>query len=267
MTIFRALPALLLVACTAADTPPVAGASIPLGRLVDLTHAFDSATVYWPTAPGFELEVDFAGETPGGWHYEANTFRSAEHGGTHLDAPNHFAAGQRSVDQVPLEQLIAPGVVIDITEAAAADRDYLVSREDFARWEAKHGPLPDGVIVLLRTGFASRWPDRVTYMGTDARGPEAVPLLHFPGLDPAAAEWLVAERRIAAIGIDTPSIDRGQSADFRAHRILFARDIPAFENVADMRELPAQGFHIVALPMKIAKGSGGPLRIVAILPN
>ncbi len=269
MTILRAVPIvlLLLLACRPAQPDPARGGSIPVGRFVDLTHAFDSSTVYWPTAPGFALEVDFAGETEGGWHYEANTFRSAEHGGTHLDAPNHFAAGQRSVDAIPLEQLIAPGIVIDVEAAASADADYLVSREDLERWEATHGRIPDGVIVLLRTGFARHWPDRIRYMGTDERGAAAVAKLHFPGLDPAAAEWLLTARRIAAIGIDTPSIDRGQSPDFRAHRMLSASNIPAFENVGDMSALPPRGFHVLALPMKIAHGSGGPLRIVAVLPH
>ncbi len=267
MTFLRLVPAALLMACGTAEPVPTPGASPFTGRLIDLTHAYDSSTIYWPTAPGFELAVDFAGETEGGWHYEANTFRSAEHGGTHLDAPNHFATGKRSADRIPLEQLVAPGIVIDVTAASEADADYVVSREDFARWEQAHGAIPEGVIVLLRTGFARRWPDRVRYMGTDERGPAAVAKLHFPGLDPAAAEWLVAERRIAAIGIDTPSIDRGQSTDFLAHRILFARDIPAFENVGDMAALPAKGFHVLALPMKIAGGSGGPLRIVAVVPQ
>jgi kynurenine formamidase len=204
--------------------------------------------------------------TEGGWYYEANTFRTAEHGGTHLDAPIHFAANRHHADEIPLERLMGPAVVIDISSQASSDRDYQVSVADFEAWEARNGRLPDGVIVLLRTGFGRFWPDREAYMGTAERGPEAVKSLHFPGLEPEAARWLVAEREIHAIGLDTPSIDHGQSADFESHRILFERNIPAFENVANLSGLPERGFHVIALPMKIRGGSGGPLRIVAIVP-
>ena len=241
---------------------PVANAE---QRLVDLTHAFDESTVYWPTADGFELSIDFRGTTDGGWHYEANTIRTSEHGGTHLDAPIHFADGSWHTEEIPLDRLIGPGIVIDAELSSVANRDYLVTVRDFERWEARHGRVPEGAIVLLRTGFARFWPDREAYMGTAKRGQEAVADLSFPGLDPAAARWLVDERAIHAIGIDTPSIDHGPSKDFMAHRILFAANIPAFENVGDMSGLPPVGFEVIALPMKIRGGSGGPLRIVARL--
>lgn len=236
-------------------------------RLVDLTHAYDENTVYWPTADGFELEVDFRGETEGGYHYEANTLRTAEHGGTHLDAPIHFAAGREHVDEISLERLVGPAILVDVETAAESDRDYQVSVADFEAWERRHGRIPDGSIVLLRTGFARHWPDRERYMGTAERGAAAVAKLHFPGLAPAAARWLVQERDIAAIGLDTPSIDHGPSQDFMAHRILFEENIPAFENVASMEGLPETGFEVIALPMKIRGGSGGPLRIIAVLPS
>lgn len=236
------------------------------GTVIDLTHAFDAETVYWPTASGFEFNSDFRGITEGGWYYEANTVCTAEHGGTHLDAPIHFAAGRWHTDEIPLDRLIGPAVVVDVIAQAAADRDYQVSIADLEAWEAANGRLPDGIIVLLRTGYGAFWPDRVAYMGTAARGAEAVAQLHFPGLHPDAARWLVEQRRIHSIGIDTPSIDRGQSAGFESHRILFAADVPAFENVAQLERLPVGGFSVIALPMKIRGGSGGPLRIVAILP-
>lgn len=261
----RILP--LVVLAASCGTPPAPPAAFPGGRLVDLTYAFDSTTVFWPTADGFELTADFQGLTDGGYWYEANTFRSAEHGGTHLDAPVHFAEGHQSSDEIPLERLMGPAIVVDVTMQAAADPDYLVSVADFERFETAHGPIADGTIILLRTGFGSRWPDRASYMGTDERGPDAVAKLHFPGLDPDAATWLVENRSIRAIGLDTPSIDHGPSTDFRSHRILFADDIPAFENVAAMDRLPETDFHVIALPMKIAGGSGGPLRIVAVLPE
>jgi kynurenine formamidase len=253
----------LIVTAHAAGT---ASERFPGGLIVDLTHAYDAETVYWPTASGFELESDFRGMTDGGWYYEANSFSTAEHGGTHLDAPIHFAAGRHHADEIPLERLIGPAVVIDVTKQAAANRDYQVSVADFEAWEARHGRLPERIIVLLRTGFGRYWPDRVRYMGTAARGPEAVKELHFPGLHPDAARWLAEQREIHAIGLDTPSIDYGQSAGFESHRILFEQNIPAFENVANLERLPATGFEVIALPMKIRGGSGGPLRIVAILP-
>jgi len=242
--------------------------STPLdhGTITDLTYAFDSETVYWPTAEGFELNVDFKGVTPAGFYYEANKFCSAEHGGTHLDAPAHFAEGGQHAEEIPLEHLIGPAVVVDVSAQVAANRDYQVSVADFEAWEAVHGRLEDGVIVLLRTGWGRFWPDLETYLGTAGRGQDAVALLHFPGLGPEAAQWLVDKRSIHAIGLDTASIDYGQSTQFESHRTLFAKDIPAFENLAQLELLPETGFRIIALPMKIAGGSGGPLRIVAILP-
>jgi len=235
-------------------------------RIIDLTHSFNAETVYWPTASGFELDVDFKGMTEGGFYYEANSFRSAEHGGTHLDAPSHFAKGRQNTNEIPLERLIGPAVLVDVTSQAAADRDYQVSVEDFESWEADHGKLPDDIIVLIQTGFSRFWPDREAYMGTAESGAGAVAKLHFPGLHPDAARWLVENRSIHAIGLDTPSIDFGQSTGFKAHRILMEQNIPVFENVANLDQLPAKGFEVIAPPMKISGGSGGPLRIVARVP-
>lgn len=235
------------------------------GQVIDLTHAFDSDTIYWPTAEGFRLEIDAQGWTEGGYYYEANSFCTAEHGGTHVDAPIHFAEGKWALDEVPVDQLMGPGVLVDVSEACDEDRDHLVTTEELRAWEREHGRIPLGAIVLLRTGFGRYWPDRERYMGTAERGPEAVPKLHFPGLHPEAARWLVEERTIGAIGLDTPSIDHGQSKDFLAHRVLFEANIPAIENVAHLELLPEAGFEVIALPMKIRKGSGGPVRVVAIL--
>ncbi len=255
----------LMLSC--ADTPVPGPPGFPEGTLVDLTYAFDSTTIFWPTANGFELSVDARGRQEAGYWYEANSFSTAEHGGTHLDAPVHFSEGQWTTDAIPLTRLIGPAVVVDVSEAALANRDYLVSVADFERWESEHGLLPDGVIVLVRTGYGAFWPDREQYMGTAERGPDAIQLLHFPGIAPEAASWLATERTINAIGIDTPSIDTGQSQLYEAHQNLFAANIPAFENVANLDRLPASGATVIALPMKITGGSGGPLRIVAVVPD
>jgi len=234
-----------------------------VGEIVDLSHPFDETTVYWPTAEGFKLSTDFEGITDKGYFYSAYKYSAAEHGGTHLDAPVHFAKGRHTVDQIPLKQLMGSGIVIDVTKQCAANRDYLVTVADFQNWERRNGRIPPDVIVFLHTGFGKRYPDRKSYLGTDERGAEAVAKLHFPGLDPAAARWLTQNRSISAIGLDTASIDYGQSTLFESHRILFDKNIPAFENVANLEQLPVKGFSVIALPMKIKGGSGGPLRIVA----
>lgn len=239
-------------------------ARFPPGTVIDLSYPFDSETVYWPTAGTFHLEKDFAGVTEQGFYYAAYKYSAAEHGGTHLDAPVHFAQGRLSVDQLPLEQLMGHAVVIDVTPQANNSRDYQVTIADFQNWEKLNGRLPADAIVLLRTGFGKYYPDRLKYMGTDERGPTAVAKLHFPGLHPDAARWLIANRPIKAIGLDTPSIDYGQSTLFESHRILFEKNIPAFENVANLDKLPVKGFLLIALPMKIKGGSGAPLRIVAL---
>jgi kynurenine formamidase len=235
------------------------------GTIVDLSYPFDSSTVYWPTAESFHLEKDFEGTTDKGYYYSAYRYSAAEHGGTHIDAPVHFAKGHNSVDAIPLEQLIGPAIVVDVTKQASENRDYLVTTRDLKNWEQQNGKIAPGTIVLLRTGFGKFYPDRKRYLGTDQRGDAAVADLHFPGLHPEAARWLTQDRKISAIGLDTASIDYGQSTLFESHRILFASNIPALENVANLDKLPIRGFSVIALPMKIKAGSGGPLRIVAVV--
>ena len=236
-------------------------------ELVDLTHPFDEQTIFWPTERGFRLEKGPAGMTSKGYYYAANRFASAEHGGTHVDAPIHFSKDGRTVDQIPLKQLIGKAAVIDVSDRCADDPDYEIGIADLRRWEDKYRRQLAGEIVLLRTGFGSRWPNHKEYLGTDETGPEAIAKLHFPGLAPEAAQWLTERRSIKAVGIDTASIDRGQSKQFGSHIRLFERNVPAFENLADLDRLPEEGFTIVALPMKIAGGTGAPLRIVAVLPR
>ena len=233
-------------------------------KIIDLSHVYSNETVYWVTAKEFQLEVVANGDTDKGFFYAANNFETAEHGGTHIDAPIHFSKGKQSVEEIPLERLIGNGIKIDVSDKALKDPDYLVSVEDFKVWETENGKIKDGVIVLLETGHSKYYPDKVKYLGTDQRGADAIKLLHFPGLSPEAAKWLVENRTISAIGIDTPSIDYGQSEYFKSHVILLSENIPAFENVANLEKLPNTGFEVIALPMKIKDGSGAPLRIVAI---
>ena len=233
-------------------------------RMVDLSHAYGEDTLYWPTdTRGFAQTTLAEGETPAGFYYAARDFASAEHGGTHLDAPIHFAEGGDDAAEVPLSRLVAPGVVVDVSAAAEADPDYRVSAADIESWEAEHGPIPAGTAVLISTGWAARWPDALAYLGDDTPGDAGN--LHFPGVGEDAMRLLVA-REVGLVGIDTASLDHGPSQDFIAHQVGAAAGIPNLENVGDLSELPATGFLLVALPMKIERGTGGPVRIVALVP-
>ncbi len=252
--------------CAPRGLEPLGGPLAQSGRYIDLTHAFDELTVYWPTEGGFSLIKGHEGRTEAGYYYAAHRFEAAENGGTHIDAPIHFYEGGAPLDEVPLDRLIGPGALVDVTELCRGDRDYQIAIDDLERWETRHGRSLNDTIVLLRTGYGRYWPDRRRYLGTDLRGKAAIAKLHFPGLHPEAAHWLAAERRIRAVGIDTASIDHGQSRRFETHVALLGRGIPVFENLAGLAQLPERGFTVVALPMKIRGGSGGPLRAVAIVP-
>lgn len=235
-------------------------------RIVDLTHSFGSDTIVWPTEQDFKLVVQHAEDTVGGYYYASNRVEMPEHGGTHLDAPIHFSKGKQTLDQIPIERLVGGGIRIDVTVQCARDRDHRVATSDFERWEAEHGRIPNHAIILLNTGYARFWPSRKDYLGTEVRGQEGVRALHFPGLHPEAATWLVRERQVKAVGIDTASIDYGQSTKFETHVALLSQNVPVFENLADLDNLPDRGFDVIALPMKIAGGTGGPLRIIAVVP-
>lgn len=234
--------------------------------LVDLSHPYNSETLYWPTSPSrFEKTVLAFGESGGGYFYSAFSICTPEHGGTHLDAPLHFAADGLSTSKVPLENLIAPAIVIDVTEKAAADRNYLLSAEDVHAFESQHGRIDPGAIVLLRTGWSQYWPDAKTYLGDDAPGDASN--LEFPSYGEDAARLLVEERNVAILGVDTASTDFGQSQDFMVHRIAAGRNVSNLENLTNLDELPATGSLVMALPMKIEGGSGGPVRVVALVRN
>ena len=235
-------------------------------RLVDLTHPFDEQTLYWPTSPsGFRLDRLAHGPTPGGWFYSAGAISAPEHGGTHLDAPIHFSEGKQTTEQIPLDRLVAPAVVIDISTRASSDRDYRLTRDDVLAFERQHGTIEPGAIVLLRTGWSRHWPNRLAYFGDSTPGDAS--RLHFPSYGEDAARLLVAERRVAALGADVASIDYGQSTDFVVHRVAADQNVAGLENLTRLDELPARGATIVALPMSIKGGSGGPLRAIALVPR
>jgi kynurenine formamidase len=266
--IAKTIAALMLFAAAACNSsenkPQSLSALLSEGRWIDLSYDFSSETIYWPNNPkGFQLDTQANGITPAGFFYASNAFSSPEHGGTHIDAPIHFAHGKWTLDQIPLEKLIGEAVVIDVAENANNNPDYRASIADIEAWEKMNGKIPDNAFLFIRTGWGKYYPDPAKYIGTAEKGEQAVPKLHFPGAHPDLAAWLVKNRKIKALGIDTPSIDYGQSNDFKSHQVLYAENIAGFENLANLDQLPAKGAFIVALPMKIKNGTGGPLRIVA----
>ena len=235
-------------------------------RIVDLTHPYNAETIYWPTSPSkFELTELAYGKTPGGWFYSSYSLCTPEHGGTHFDAPIHFSASGTPVHDVPLQNVIAPAVTIDVTAQAAANPNYGLTLKDLFGFEARHGEIEEGTIVLLRTGWSERWPDTAAYMGDDTPGD--VSGLSFPGYGVAAARLLVEQRGVAVLGIDTASIDHGPSKDFAVHVLAAERGVGALENLAGLDQLPPTNFTVFALPIKIEGGSGAPMRAVALVPR
>lgn len=258
--VMRALAVLLAIAVPAAGE-----IDLSKYRMVDLTHPFNADTLYWPTdTRGFELEQQAHGHTDDGYFYSAHAFCTAEHGGTHLDAPIHFAEDGRTTEAIPLEQLIAPAVVIDVSGLAAADPSYRLTPDAVRAFEREHGTIARGTIVLLRTDWSRHWPDAKAYLGDDTPGDASN--LRFPSFGEEAARLLVEQRGVAALGVDTASIDYGESQDFMVHRIAAAANVPGFENLTNLDALPPVGALVIALPMKIEGGSGGPLRAVALIP-
>lgn len=235
-------------------------------RVVDLTHPFNAKTLYWPTATsGFGLSQLAYGPTPGGYFYSSYAYAAPEHGGTHLDAPIHFAKNGLTADRIPIEQFIGPAVVIDVTSKTARDADYRLTRADVLAWERENGLVPRGAIVVLRTGWGMRWPNAKGYLGDDTKGDASK--LHFPSYGADAARLLVGERKVAALGADVASIDHGPSTDFIVHQIAASAGVLGLENLANVTVLPPKGATIIALPMKIEGGSGGPLRAIALVPR
>ncbi len=255
-----------LLAAAAPIAANAQGLDLSRYRLVDLTHSLNTKTLYWPTAKtGFQLQEVAYGDTPGGYFYSSYSFAAPEHGGTHLDAPIHFHKGGLTADRIPIEQLIAPAVVIDISARTAKDADYRLTVDDVQAWEKKNGRIPRGAFVMLRTGWGVRWPNAKVYLGDDTPGDASK--LHFPSYGVESATLLVQERKVSALGADVASIDYGPSKDFKVHQIASAASVLGLENVARLEALPAKGATVIALPMKIEGGSGGPVRIIALIPR
>ncbi|MFH1941263.1 MAG: cyclase family protein [bacterium] len=237
------------------------------GKMLDMTYVYDESTIYWPNAEPFRLQKGNWGITDKGYWYAANAYSAAEHGGTHADAPIHFAENGRTMDQIPLEEWIGPAVKIDVVAKCDANRDYLLTVDDILDWEKAYGTIPDGAWVIMYTGIDTKYyPDKLKVLGTSKTGMEAIPELSFPGFSPEAVAFLTKERNITGIALDTPSIDYGKSEDFKVHRILFAADKLALENIANLDKLPASGAVLYVMPMLIKDGTGAPARVFAVLP-
>lgn len=234
------------------------------GTLLDLTYPFDEHTIYWPNNASFHWEQSSWGHTHKGYWYASGVFSASEHGGTHLDAPIHFAESGWSVDEIPLSHLTGKAIVIDIRTKTRLDPDYMLQVEDIAKWETQYGIIPNRAIVFLLTGWGQFWPDPSRYLGSPT--PEDTTTLHFPGFSAESISFLIDQRAIVGIGIDTASIDPGQSQTFLAHQVLGKANRYAIENVAQLEKLPPNGATITALPMKIKGGTGGPVRILATVP-
>lgn len=254
----------------AAGDPIEAGSGSTAGKpghILDMTYAFDGNTIYWPNAVPFNLTSESQGMTERGYWYAANFYSASEHGGTHADAPLHFARNGRTIDQIPLEEWIGPAVKIDAREQCARDRDYLLSVEDIKNWEEKYGRIPAGAWVIMYTGIGTQYyPDPERVLGTAKKGLAALSNLSFPGFSLESAEFLTKERNIAGIAIDTPSIDYGRSQDFRVHRVICGADKLGLENIASLDKLPATGAMLYVIPLPIKGGTGAPARVFAILP-
>jgi kynurenine formamidase len=253
-----------VIALGALVASAAAAHAVDSSKLVDLTYTFDANTIYWPTEGGFVHEFERYGMTPLHYFYSSAKYAAAEHGGTHMDAPIHFNEHGMTADQVPLADCIGPAAVIDFSARAENNPDATLSVDDIAAYEKEYGEIPHGAIVVARSGWGRYWPDKKRYLGTDKPGDVAG--LRFPGYSPEAVAFLLKHRDVAAIAIDTASMDPGVSKDFPVHRMWLGADKPGFENVANADKLPPKGATIYCLPMKIGKGTGGPTRIFAVLP-
>src|SRR5438067_7811698 len=230
----------------------------PKARILDLSYAINDKLVPWPgDEKFFEAKVNATIEKNG---YFTRSFWMLEHYGTHLDAPAHFPPGKTTVDQIPVKQLFGPAVVIDVRVESNKDADYQLPATRIEDWEKKHGRIPEGAIVLLRTGWASRWPDVERYRNQDAKGK-----MHFPGFSVEAAKLLIS-RRVSGLGCDTLSIDYGASADFAVHHLALGAGLYHLEKLADMSEVPEASAVLIVAPIKLEGGSGGAVRVFALLP-
>jgi kynurenine formamidase len=220
-------------------------------RVLDLGHPLAESDPSWSGQKVFSRTATGEGGVAMG------RFSSDEHFGTHLDAPAHFG-GAWTTDKIPVERLVRPAVCINVEAEAGKDEDYRLTRQDVLQFEAKAGRIPEGAVVLVATGWDRRWPDRARYMN------ERGGVKHFPGISVEAATFLMRERKVAGIGIDTPSVDYGPSEKYETHRTTMPENVYHVENAANLTGLPPRGFTAIVAPIDIVGGSGGPTRLFAV---
>ncbi|XP_050040581.1 isatin hydrolase-like [Dermacentor andersoni] len=249
-----------LLSCIAARIPSSCGGLfVPPEKLVDLSYSFNNRTIFWSDDAEFRLNISRKGSTPEDW-YQADVIELATHGGTHLDAPIHFAPDKWTVSQIPLERLMfVPIALVDVEAQASENPVYELSLEDIERWEGQHGHVPRGALLIERTGRSKLWPNRNAYLGIDDHGWRRFPTVSFE-----AARFLVEQRQVYGIGLDSPSVDLLNSS--APHRVISANNVYILENLADLSRLPALGATAIVMPIKVCQASGAPVRVVAILP-
>jgi len=260
--------------------PPSTGSPNPT-KFIDLTYAFNNETVLWP---GKEIKIflETEGYTSTGVWVASRGFCTSEHSSTHIDSPYHFNEHGKKLHEIPLENMIdVPGIMIDIYDKVHQYKDgeltvienYALTQQDVLEWEAKHGKISQGSVILLRTGWNSRWGNRNLYRGVkdedesnsiDSESDQPIEM-NFPSFDVTAAQFLATERQVLGVGVDTLSVDTGNSKEFLAHRLFSSRNIYMLENVANLQVLPAKGFNLWIVPFKIDFGTGAPTRILAKL--
>lgn len=237
-------------------TPVASPANIAFNQVANLSHSNSPSTPVWPGNPSFEMETVVTVENDG---FYANVLTFHEHTGTHMDSPAHFFTDGITADLIAPSSLIAPLAVIDVTAAAESDEDYGLTVDDILSWESEYGPLPDGALVAMNSGWAARIDDAEAFVNIDADG-----VMHYPGFSPDASAFLVAERNIAGIASDTLSQDPGNSADFGTHINILGAGLYGIEGIANLDMVPATGaWAFVGAPNHEA-ASGGPTRILAV---
>ncbi|HWP15007.1 MAG TPA: cyclase family protein [Xanthobacteraceae bacterium] len=244
-------------AAAAAFAATPAHAQRAFTKVIDLTHTLSPAFPTFLGVPGIEIQRRYRLKKDGA---NVNWWRVLEHAGTHIDAPFHYAENGAAVEAIPVEQLVVPLAVVDVSAQAARNADYALSRGDLAEWEAEHGRFPDGCCVAMHSGWARHANDPARYTGKDAAG-----VFHFPGFHPGAAEWLLKERSVVGLAVDTLSLDPGSSKDFRTHTVWLPSGRWGIENLANREQVPPSGATLVVGVPKVKGATGAPARILALV--
>lgn len=232
--------------------------TITFSRVIHLSHIIDTDIPQWPGDPPVEF-TSFAQLQDDG--YYLRRFSLGEHSATHMNAPNSFYPTGMSIDQYSASSLIVPAVVIDICAAAAKNHDYHLTITDVLNWEAQHGKIPVRNMVLLYTGWQAKWADTTAFFNQDEQG-----IMHFPGFGRDATQFLLQERQIVGVGIDTHGVDPGQDTSFTTNRLVLAQQGIVLENLTNLEQLPPQGTTLTIGVMKLRQGSGSPVGVLALVP-